>query len=376
YHYTVSTADPQYIPNITSSSFTIDGNRISISVYFGVPYTVTFTETGLPSGTTWYVNITGHDSGAITGTSYSISLPNGTYTYTIATSDHEYVPVSYSGSVTVSGKSVSESITFSLVTYSVTFTETGLPSGTTWYVNITGHDSGAITETSYSISLPNGTYSYTIATSDHEYAPVSYSGSVTVSGNSVSESITFSLVTYTVTFTETGIESGQSWNVDINGVTHTVTGSSFTLLGNNGTSFRYSIMNSSSYYTTGVTSGEVIINGKDITVTLSFEHYSYIVGSFNQTNVNVTVNGKNFTVTSGKFMYKTTAGTYSVEISEKGYITVYKNFTLQAGQTVNISVNLKKEPVQNTDEIYYVLAGIIAVIVIASAVIVYLRKVK
>ncbi|MGP6207492.1 PEGA domain-containing protein, partial [Cuniculiplasma sp. SKW3] len=68
--------------------------------------------------------------------------------------------------------------------------------------------------------------------------------------------------------------------------------------------------------------------------------------------------------------------TYSVEISEKGYITVYKNFTLQAGQTVNISVNLKKEPVQNTDEIYYVLAGVIAVIVIATAVIVYLRKVK
>jgi YVTN family beta-propeller protein len=269
------------------------------------------------------------------------------------------------------------SLAYVTVAYNVTFTESNLPSGTSWYVNLSnGMDSDPITGTSYSLSLPNGTYTFTIATSDHEYAPVAYSGSVTVSGKSVSESITFSLVTYSVTFTETGIESGQSWNVDINDVTHTVTGSSFTLLGTNGTSFRYSIMNSSSYYTTGLTSGEVSINGKDITVTLSFEHYSYIVGSFNQTNVNVTVNGKNFTVTSGKFTYKTTAGTYSVEITEKGYVTVYKNFTLQAGQTVNISVNLKKEPVQNTDEIFYVLAGVIAVMVIASAVIVYLRKVK
>ncbi|MEM3490074.1 MAG: hypothetical protein QXO75_10550, partial [Nitrososphaerota archaeon] len=58
-----------------------------------VNYTVTFTESGLPSGTTWYVNITnGPDSGAITGSSYSFSLTNGTYSYTIATSDHTYRP--------------------------------------------------------------------------------------------------------------------------------------------------------------------------------------------------------------------------------------------------------------------------------------------
>ena len=378
YTYTVSTSDKAYKPNIKSSSFTVNGTNISFSFYFGMPYSVTFTESNLPSGNTWYVNLSnGIDSGAITGTSYTFSLVNGSYTYTVSTSDHEYAPGAYSGSVTVSGKSASVSIAFSEVTYSVTFTETGLPSGTTWYVNLSsGADSGAITGTSYSLSLPNGTYTYTISTSDHYFSPNVYSGSVKVSGSSKSEAISFSLVTYSVTFTETGIESGQSWNVDINGFTHTISGLSFTIFGTNGTFFKYSIMNSSSYYTTGVTSGVVNINGKDITVTLSFEHYAYIVGSFNQTNVNVTVNGENFTVTSGKFMYKTTTGTYSVEISEKGYIPVYRNFTLQPGQTVNISANLEKVPAQNSDDIYYVIGGFIAVIVTASAVIVYIRKLK
>ncbi|MGP6220344.1 hypothetical protein ACNF41_03650, partial [Cuniculiplasmataceae archaeon SKW1] len=100
YNYTVS-SDSQYASNITSSSFTVNGSRISISIYFGIPYTVTFIETGLPSGTPWYVNITSHDSGPITGTFYSLSLPNGTYTYTIGTTNKLYH--ANGGSFTVNG---------------------------------------------------------------------------------------------------------------------------------------------------------------------------------------------------------------------------------------------------------------------------------
>ncbi|MCL4345232.1 MAG: hypothetical protein M1496_02570 [Candidatus Thermoplasmatota archaeon] len=52
-------------------------------------YSLAFPGTGLPSGTIWHVNITGHDSIAITGTSYSLSMSNGTCIYTFFTSDHE-----------------------------------------------------------------------------------------------------------------------------------------------------------------------------------------------------------------------------------------------------------------------------------------------
>ncbi|MEM3860518.1 MAG: hypothetical protein QW478_14175, partial [Candidatus Micrarchaeaceae archaeon] len=96
------------------------------------------------------------------------------------------------------GSSTAES---SITLYTVVFTETGLSSGTAWYVNVTNGNSYLSTTNSLSFLEINGTYSYTIATGNKIYSPSPSSGNFTVNGASVSESITFSL-TYTVTFTE------------------------------------------------------------------------------------------------------------------------------------------------------------------------------
>jgi hypothetical protein len=149
----------------------------------------TFTESGLPAGTTWYVNITGYNSGPITGTSYSVSLSNGTYSYTVATSDHIYKPTVYTGSFTVDGASLSESVTFVEVTYTVTFTETGLPSGTLWSVTLNGTTLSSTTST-ITFSEPNGTYTYSIG-SVSGYTVSLSSGSLTAIGKTVNQSITF-----------------------------------------------------------------------------------------------------------------------------------------------------------------------------------------
>ncbi|EQD31418.1 thermopsin precursor, partial [mine drainage metagenome] len=144
---------------------------------------------GLPSGTSWYVNITGEpSSGAISGTSYSVSLPNGSYSYSVSTSNKEYSP-SYTNPFTVNGNTVSNPITFSKVTYTVTFTESGLPSGTAWYVNITGTNKSS-TSTTISFTEPNGTYSYTTGTTSNYTANIS-SGSIAVNGSSQNKTITF-----------------------------------------------------------------------------------------------------------------------------------------------------------------------------------------
>ena len=158
-------------------------------------YVVTLSESGLPSGTTWYVNLSnGMDSGPITGSSYSFSLINGTYSYTIATSDKTYEPSPSSGSLTVDGNSVSKSVTFSEVKYTVTFAESGLPSGTTWYVNLSnGMDSGPITGSSYSFSLINGTYSFTVGNVTG-YSVSPSSGTITVTGSSISKTISYTAI--------------------------------------------------------------------------------------------------------------------------------------------------------------------------------------
>ncbi|MGP6207077.1 hypothetical protein ACNF42_03460, partial [Cuniculiplasma sp. SKW3] len=267
YQYNIFSADPQYIPNITSSSFAVNGTCISISLYFGKPYTVTFTETGLPGNSTWYVNLSSGEIFSSSTNTIKFTEPNGTYSYTVLKYD-QYSPSLYSGSVTVSGKSVSESITFSLVTYTVTFTESNLPSGTRWYVNLSsGMDSGPITGSSYSISLPNGTYTYTIATSDHEYAPVSYSGSVTVSGNSASESITFSQVTYTVTFTENGLPSGVRWYINVTGLypSNNPAPEGIELYLPNGT-YHYTVSTADPQYIPNIASSSFTLDGNNISI--------------------------------------------------------------------------------------------------------------
>ena len=234
-------------------------------------YTANFIESGLPSGTAWYVNLTnGVDSGPITGTSYSLSLANGTYSYTIATSNKTYSPSQSSASITVNGAAVSVPLTFSKVTYLATFTESGLPLGSTWYVNLTnGMNSAPITGSSYSFSLSNGTYSYSIATSNKTYSPSPLSGMLTIKGSPISEAITFSEVTYAITFTESGLPAGTAWYVNITGTPSSGSISKATYSSSlpNGT-YSYSIATTNKDYSPNVHSGSVTVSGSPVSVPL------------------------------------------------------------------------------------------------------------
>ncbi|MCL4342938.1 MAG: protease pro-enzyme activation domain-containing protein [Candidatus Thermoplasmatota archaeon] len=181
------TKDNSY-PNI----FTV-GYYSSSSTPPPATYGVTFTESGLPSGSTWYVNVTASGSTksySSTSTSLSFSELNGSYTYKVASLSKTYAPSAYSGSFTVNGAKVSESVTFTEVKYTVTFTESGLPSGTSWSVTLGGTASSS-TSTAISFSEPNGSYSFTVGTVSG-YTSSPSSGSTTVKGSSTSTAITFS----------------------------------------------------------------------------------------------------------------------------------------------------------------------------------------
>ncbi len=242
----------EYLPLVTSASV----------------YTVTFNESGLPSGA-WYVNLSsGMDSGPITGSSYSFQLTNGTYSYTIATSNKIYEPSAYSGSFTVNGASVSESVTFSKVLYTVTFTETGLQSGTSWSVTLNGTTESSTSGT-ITFSVPNGTYSYTIATSDRTYEPSASSGSLTANGKNQIISVAFTEVKYTVTFKETGLQSGTTWYVNLsNGQKFSSTTDVISFSEPNGT-YSYTIGNISGYSVSS-SSGSISVNGASVSKTVSF----------------------------------------------------------------------------------------------------------
>lgn len=176
-----------------------------------VTYPVTFTEAGLLGGTTWYVNVSGGQSFTSTTSSIVFVEPNGTDDYNVATSNKDYAPTFASGVFRVNGSSASESVSFTLVTFSVTLTEGGLPTETEWWINVTGQPSQSSTTATMDLFLPNGTYSFTVATANKSYW--SPGGTFPVTGAAFRESLTFTLVSFNVTLREKGLPTGTEWRV-------------------------------------------------------------------------------------------------------------------------------------------------------------------
>jgi len=326
-----------------SGTVTVNGANVNVAITFTrVTYSVTFTESGLPSGN-WYVNLSNGQSFSSTTDTITFTEPNGSYTYSISSSNKEYAPLSPKGSFTVNGSNLNIPVSFHLVTYEVTFSESGLPSGY-WYVNITDQpSSGPIpsSQTSYSVSLPNGSYSYTVSTGYKEYKP-SYSGLFTVNGASISESITFSEVTFTVTFTESGLPTGATWNVTLNGIK--LSSSSFSLVFNepNGT-YSYTIgiyqgYSASPYF------GTVTVNGGNVNVAITFTQVKYSVtftesGLSSGTSWSVTLNGLTETSTNATLTFNEPNGTYSYVISG---ISGYR------ANSYSGTINVNGNPVSNS----------------------------
>jgi hypothetical protein len=86
-------------------------STISISFYSTASYTVTFSESGLPSDTQWTVDVAGKLKSS-TGTSISFTEPNGVFGFSVSASN-SYNPSPSSGSITVSGNSFTKGISFS-----------------------------------------------------------------------------------------------------------------------------------------------------------------------------------------------------------------------------------------------------------------------
>ncbi len=316
-------------------------------------YNVTFTETGLPNGTTWYVNLTNSNSGPITGSSYNLYLTNGTYTYTISTDNAIYSP-SYNNIFIVKGAPVSESITFSKVTYSVTFTETGLPTATIWYVNLTNGQSFNSSTSAITFNETNGTYVYTVSTDNTIYSASPSSGSFTVNGNNISESITFSKVTYSVTFTETGLPNGTTWYVNITNVikSGTITGISHTFSLANGT-YVYTVSTDNTIYSASPSSGSFTVNGKSINEPITFSKITVTYSvTFTETGlptatiwyVNLT-NGESFKSINSTITFNEPNGTYLYTVlSADNYSATPPsgNFTIN-GNVFNLNITYHKD---------------------------------
>ncbi len=281
-------------PNPSSGDVTISGANVTQTITWGTStlayYAVTFTESGLPSGATWYVNVSGQTpleatvSGS-TGTTLSLSLANGSYSYQVATDEAGWTTPT-PGPFSVAGAPLGVSVPFtssSVAQYEVTLTETSLPSGASWYVNISGEPGLSTTVstdagTTLAISLPNGTYTFTASSGDKGWTTTAGPG-FTVAGAPVSESVPFTHSTttpasYVVTFAESGLPSGASWYVNITGepsLSSTVSssGSNQVVISLENGSYSYSVATGLKNWTAPGASGFQVA-GADRQISLAF----------------------------------------------------------------------------------------------------------
>jgi outer membrane protein assembly factor BamB len=266
YDYVAATTDTRYAA--PGGNFTVDGAGSTEPLPFTlVTFSVTFSQTGLPPTTMWAVTLNGVEQSS-TSASIVFSEANGTYPYVIAdVAGQHQTTLPYSGSIPVDGKSVTEpTMAFAPVTYLVTFTQSGLPVGATWYVNLTGGLSHSGSGSALSFSEPNGTFDYSVATTEKTYQSVG--GSFTVDGAAVPEGVSFSLVTYSVTFTETGLPSGTSWTVTLGGTSHSSATTTVSFSEPNATySFSVPAVSGSAV---NVSSGSVNVSGAPVARSLTF----------------------------------------------------------------------------------------------------------
>lgn len=155
-------------------------------------YPIEFLESGLPTGV-WYLNVSTAGSGPINGSKYGLDLQNGTYNYTLYTSNKNYRPANLTGSFVVNGTALEISVSFVPILYDVSFIESGLPAGTKWSVTLNGEGTLISTNKTILFMVTNGTYGYVIPRVD-SYAPPSSIGSLSVNGTGLMEQVIFSLL--------------------------------------------------------------------------------------------------------------------------------------------------------------------------------------
>jgi hypothetical protein len=226
YPYTVGSI-AGYTPGSTGGTAIVDGTATLVGITFtssappatNATYALDFEQVGLPSNATWVVYFGSNPFlGAGTqaeGANQTVDVPNGTYSWYAYTGyanlsvpgGSTYDATPGEGTLVVAGATQIVPIDFvangtppSGPTYSVNFTEAGLPAGSEWWVfafstNYSALSNGsATTGQTVELAMPNGTWYYNASTNASGYADLEYDF-VTVSGGPQAAVVVFTPIT-------------------------------------------------------------------------------------------------------------------------------------------------------------------------------------
>lgn len=232
--------------------------------------------------------------------------------------------------------------------YGVNFTERGLPNGTRWSVTLAGF-SASSNRSVISFSEPNGTYPYSLGTvPGFQVQPTG--GNLTVSGSAVSVSIAFNATRYLLTFQASGLPSGTSWSVVLNGSRQNGTGATLGFRVPDG-SYQYSA--SAAGFRATPPTGTVTVNGNGPPVVVPFQTRVYGL-TFNETGLpngtswGILIGNQSQTSLGPSLTVLEPNGSYSfVVLTVPGYVPVYSGPAVVQGAntTVAVSFHLQTYPI-------------------------------
>jgi len=276
YNYSIGNVT-DYSPDLVQGNVTVHGSAVYVHVVFALDpgyYLVTFNETGLPTWgdgnyvENWSLNLSGGNSSQVNTTffaAFSFVVMNGTFTYAIWDPDFRYAASPSGGLVVVNGANATVPVTFREVVYSIVFQEGGLPTGTSWSVNISSNRAAGSTA-SLRLLEPNGTYWAFFATPAKDYWPLAQSH-VTVAGTNQTVYVQFAQY-FLLTFHEIGLPNGTSWTVDLSGISEVTNGTDLPFLEPNGT-YAFQVGKVSGY-TASPAGGPLAVQGSAVNVSVTF----------------------------------------------------------------------------------------------------------
>ncbi len=187
-----------YVAPTTTAVVTVFGADVNVTLTFAPAagtFPLTFSQSGMPADHNLVWNITiANLTVSSRGTELNFSLANGTYPW-VATPPVSpitaYITIPASGTVVVNNSSAHVGILIQPAppTYTVTFTTSSLPSGSSWTVYFGGINE-TTTGTSMSFSVENGSWTFAIV-APSGYAATPAAGAVLVSGAGATLAVAF-----------------------------------------------------------------------------------------------------------------------------------------------------------------------------------------
>ncbi len=157
----------------------------SLELVFGPLENVTFHESGLSSGSYWWVKLTGYSRvtsatppqvhAVSFGANLSVLLVKGRYTYQVGVGAPQFYRAAHGGKghLGVPAHALSKNLRFKLLTSKVVFKELGLPSTGVWTLKLTGPEDLTYDHTGASLPLRliYGIYTFNVTSSVPGYYP-------------------------------------------------------------------------------------------------------------------------------------------------------------------------------------------------------------